>query len=381
MELADMERIMSGTEDDIRAEITNAGGFATESQVQALTGARNKTLLKKANYLSNVLQAKNDYVDRIVSLTQADRKQVSEDLDRKLGITKTLFDMSQSMTNAARDNFKTIVNSVGWEGLAQSIGDNPQSQAYVENLFGLPEGGLEYLSSYKKPLTASEQLDLDNQRLQNLKLQRDLAGGSGGDNLQFISGSANQPAGVFNKSTGVFTPITGSKDDTLQIAYQQGTINEIDNLVKSAALGGAVGPSHSLGLIGTNIGRSIFDFSAEKSNFIAGVEQLREQLTLDKLIQAKASGATFGALSDGERQTLAAAATKLGTYAVKDKNGNIIGYNANESDFKAELNKINNFARLDYILKGGDPASVGVQALPDGTFWVRNADGSLTKIR
>lgn len=142
LQRADITRIMNGTEDDIRAEITNAGGFATESQVQALTGARNKVLINKASYLQNVINAKNDYVDRIVSLTQADRKQVSDDLDRKLGITKTLFDMTETMQNNARDNMNNIVSAIGYNGLAESLQNDPAQQAQAENLLGLPKGAL-----------------------------------------------------------------------------------------------------------------------------------------------------------------------------------------------------------------------------------------------
>ena len=85
MELANIQNIMDGTEDDIRNEITAVGGFATESQVQALTAARNKTLLKQANNLANIIAVKNDYVNNIVQLTKADRDQVSKALDQNWG--------------------------------------------------------------------------------------------------------------------------------------------------------------------------------------------------------------------------------------------------------------------------------------------------------
>ena len=49
--------------------------------------------------------------------------------------------------------------------------------------------------------------------------------------------------------------------------------------------------------------------------------------------------------------------------------------------FKKELDKINNFAKLDYILKGGDPSDVGAKIMPDGTIWSSNSDGTFTKIK
>jgi len=43
-ELMNMKNIIEGTEDDIRAEVTKAGGFATDSQVMAMTNSRNDSL-------------------------------------------------------------------------------------------------------------------------------------------------------------------------------------------------------------------------------------------------------------------------------------------------------------------------------------------------
>ena len=149
---------------------------------------------------------------------------------------------------------------------------------------------------------------------------------------------------------------------------------DITSLLNNSSLDSSVGPG-PLARMSMNL------FTGAKSNFIAGIEKLREQLTLEKLIQAKQAGATFGALSDGERQTLAASATKLGTWALKNDAGNVYGYKANEIDFKAELDKINNFAKLDFILKGGNPEAVGVQEMADGTFWTQNSNGTYTQIK
>lgn len=142
MELADIKRIMDGTEDDIRAEIASAGGFATESQVQALSGARNKVLLRKANYLTDVINAKNDYVNNIVSLTKADREQISKDLDQKLGITKMVFDMTTQLQDRERENYQNLVSAVGYDGLAEMLQNSPSQRSQVEKSLGLPNGAL-----------------------------------------------------------------------------------------------------------------------------------------------------------------------------------------------------------------------------------------------
>lgn len=172
MELADINRIMEGTESDIRDEITRAGGMITESQVQALVQSRNKNLLKKANYLSNVISAKNDYIDNIVSLTQADRKQVSDDLDRKLGITKTLFDMSQSMQNASRENYRQMISQVGYDGLVNSVSSQRELEVVAQSL-GLTPKTLLQLSTVPTSAQRQEELQKLNYQLSVDKFNED----------------------------------------------------------------------------------------------------------------------------------------------------------------------------------------------------------------
>jgi CheY-like chemotaxis protein len=120
--------------------------------------------------------------------------------------------------------------------------------------------------------------------------------------------------------------------------------------------------------------------TGERQNFIAGVEQMASQLTLDSLVRAKQNGATFGALSDGERVTLAQSATRIGNWAIRDDTGKVTGYSASETDFRKELDKINNFARLDYIYRGGNPEEVGVVIAPDGNLFAPNSMGTFTAL-
>lgn len=376
-DLLNINNIMDGTEDDIRSEITSAGGTATESQVQALAGARNKTLLKQANVLSQQLQTKQDYVNQIMQFSQADRAEVDKQIDQKLGLTSQLADLEDKMTNAAKDNYNAIVQTQGYGGLYASLKDNPQQMSQVEQLLGLGNGGLKNLANYTKPMTANEQLQNQNLQLQNKKLQKDLNTPIGGADLQFVAATANQPAGVFNKSTGKFTPITStSNDPTMQRTLAQSNIQQLDNLITSPGLAGSVGPNP--------LARSAPDFdffTGVRSNFIAGVQQLSNQLTITNLQNAKNNGATFGALSEGELNLIANSATKLNTWAIKDSAGNVTGYNTSESNFKGELDKINNFAKLDYVLKGGDPNSVNVVQMQDGTLWTKNSDGTNVEIK
>lgn len=142
------------------------------------------------------------------------------------------------------------------------------------------------------------------------------------------------------------------------------------------AIGGAV-----VGGVGAGLGGNFANLTGQNAQFIGAVEQLRSNLNLEKLISAKGQGATFGALSDQELRVLANAATKLGQWAITDKSGKVIGYNIDEKNFKEELDTINRYAKLDYILKGGSPSDVFVDVHPDGTYWTETWDGDYVKIR
>lgn len=125
------------------------------------------------------------------------------------------------------------------------------------------------------------------------------------------------------------------------------------------------------------------ELTGDRQNFIASVEQMRSELTVEKLAQAKGQGVTFGALSDGERGLIANAATKLGSWAIHEggkADGTVTGYNIDEKSFKAEMDKINYFTKLDALIKGATPESVGAVTNPDGTIWILNSDGTLTQM-
>src|SRR3990167_4696468 len=75
MDLINMKNVIEGTEDDIRTEITKAGGIATDSQVIALSNARNKQLIKNYNTLLETRNSKERYLDTVMNLTQQDRQE------------------------------------------------------------------------------------------------------------------------------------------------------------------------------------------------------------------------------------------------------------------------------------------------------------------
>ncbi len=181
MKAMNIKNIMDGTEDDIRTEIGKAGGFATESQVQALSTARNKTLLKQAQVLQQSMALKQDYVDQLMQFSEKDRAQVEKEVDRKLGLTEKLADIQDKITSAAADNYQKVVDKVGYSGLYSSLKGDPQAVKYAEQSLGLSAGSLASLSGVS----------------------------TGDQKYQFVSGTDNQAAGIFDPKTGTFTPMGG----------------------------------------------------------------------------------------------------------------------------------------------------------------------------
>lgn len=117
------------------------------------------------------------------------------------------------------------------------------------------------------------------------------------------------------------------------------TISTIDSLLTNKAISSTVGPNF--------FARFGFgSLTGANQSFISSVEQIVSQLSLDKLIEAKKQGATFGALSDREMNILAGAATKIAGWQII-KNGKVVGYNIDENSFKKELQVIKEMAEKD----------------------------------
>jgi hypothetical protein len=290
MELADLNRIMDGTEDDIRAEVTAAGGFATESQVQALSAARNKTLLRKAQYLSDVINAKNDYLDNVVALTKADREQMSRDIDQRLGITKMMFDMQTQMQNAARENYNQIIANVGYDGLVNSI-KSPQELANVAKALGMSPSTLLQMSAIKTPAQRAMELDELNYQMSVAKFEE--------DKRQFGMQYAleKQKVAAANAATTVLSP------------YQQERSTRTLNNIKE------IRPNVSSDTVGWGALSAILP-SSKARDFAGQVDTLKSSILQSELAamrEASKTGGAVGSMSDKEAALLQSSLGALDT--------------------------------------------------------------------
>lgn len=375
-ELINSKKIIDGTEDDIRSEVTATGGVATDSQVLALSNARNKSIVKNYNALLSTRDNAMQQLNTMMQLTVQDRQMAQAEFDRKLDYGFKIADYKQKFQQNAVEGLNNIVKTTGYAGLLASLNGNPYDIALAEKTLNLGQGGLQKLATL--PPSEKDALALENQKLQNQKLRQDINGTGGGvPTIKSINGSDMQWDPKTNTWVQPSTGAASNKPGTLQLATAEQSINDVSGLIKSPYIRSAVGPTW----MGRFIGRGLDSATGERQNYIAGVEKLRSQLSLDSLINAKSKGATFGALSDSEMRILSSSASKLGSWAITDSKGAVTGYSTSEKTFNQELEKINNFAKLDYILKGGDPTSVGVQIMPDGKPAVKNSDGTYTELQ
>jgi len=215
-------------------------------------------------------------------------------------------------------------------------------------------GVADYLTS------KADKLDMQLKTLQIQKARQDLSGGAGLDELLSIKEA--QDAGVPYGTTKRQLIAKGSSGNTAAIDKATEQFNLINDIQKNTGILGGM-----RGVVGANkLARlglyNLSTFTGSESNFIASVQQLTNQQTLQSLLELKKAGGTLGALNESEGQMLRDSATKINNWAIKDKDGNVIGYNASEKDFNNELNKIKEKTQKAITAAGG---TIPVEQTPE----------------
>ena len=146
------------------------------------------------------------------------------------------------------------------------------------------------------------------------------------------------------------------------IPILQDKIGLIDSLISHEGLNTRVGttPFDRFGLTDT--------FTGAGADFAAGVAQLVNKETIDTLINLKARGGTLGALSDQERILLQSAATKIGSYEIKDNGIGTGFYKASEPAFKKELETIKRLAQRALTKASSDVIDSSEKSLLNSFF-------------
>lgn len=239
-QLLNYQTMMNGTTDDIRAEITAAGGFATESQVGAIAATRNNVLMKQATQLEGQLSNQQQYVSNIMQYAQADQTQVNTQVNEQTGLLETMATLQQSMNSNAVSNYQKTLTTLGGDYGAFASTVPPSMQPYVENLMGLAPGTLSNPQELQILTNSSlklMQLQISAQRAAvygynagySVDVPTPLSGGSSGATSGTTSGppsSLNQPISPFisttNQSTTGYTVSSQDTGGLTQIASKLG---------------------------------------------------------------------------------------------------------------------------------------------------------------
>lgn len=369
-DLINMKNVIEGTEDDIRNEVTKAGGFATDSQVQALTDARNKTLIKNYNTLLDTRNAASSRLETMMNLSMQDRKMQDDRFTNMFNMGMQMMTYrNQMQTNAENKLMSLAALPGGFEAIQAASATSPYYKGLIDKVFGGQDG----FSILTKKAQEAGAYDAEIKQLNLQKLRNDVYGtGDRNTSWQEINGKKV----LVDDDTGeiIKDPSMGSTGEVQESLVTKS--NLIDSLLKDKNIRSAVGPTR----LARFIGRGWDSMTGGRQNFIAGVDTLASSETLDRLLSLKKEGGTLGALSEGEKATLENSATKINGWAMKDKTGKVKGYNIDEKSFKAELDRLNQLTKKALVQSGADPYSLGAVVQPDGSIWIRNSNGTLTKI-
>ena len=177
-DLLDLKQVIEGAEDDIRQEISAAGGLGTESQVLALTNARNKSLIKNYNALLETRNTKEKYLDNMLNLTIADRQEASQRFDTMMNFGFKIADLQQRMKSNAIAGIERMVNTIGWNGILDSL-ESPYEVGLLERTYGLPSGGSQIAAQREtegiEAERTEEELDIFLKQVQIENIQSQIA--------------------------------------------------------------------------------------------------------------------------------------------------------------------------------------------------------------
>lgn len=211
--LMNMQNVMNGTTDDIRQEITAAGGTATESQVMAMSSARNNVIMKQYNALATQYAAAQTNVQNLMQYasqdqsTQLQKEQMSASIAESMASIETqMQSMAITMNKNTSANLNKIVTNVGYTGLAAQAAGDPQMLAHYEQLLGLSPGALSDPKALSKLETLRQQTV--SQGAQRVQIQ------------MYNAGLAGHPTGTNSNTPGLYVNNAGGSGGQSIVATQ-----------------------------------------------------------------------------------------------------------------------------------------------------------------
>ena len=317
--------------------VLNASAIAKQGDIElAVETAKDAVAAKYAPYKEaiNIYQAQLEALAPILSKDEA--KQAAQ---QKLRGDLAMKEIDRAQAND--DNAKALALKLQANGAPQSIITKALTAKSIAEIQALP-GVSNYL------LSKADRLELAIKGEQLTKIKNE---NKGGDGLLSVDDATKLgvPYGTTKAEAIASGKMTGGTQKVNERLALQDKITGIDKLKDNSGLRGVVGPNKfaRAGLFDFNT------FTGTEGDFIAGVNQLTNQETLDALLNLKRAGGTLGALSEGEGKLLREAATKINSWALKDSNGNVYGYKTSQKSFKEELDSLKTLSQRALVRAGG----------------------------
>lgn len=236
-ELIDANTVINGTEDDIRNEIQSAGGLGTNSQIEAMSLARNKGLIARVNQLTQEQTNAQNQLNTMMNLDSSDKQMAQTRINSQISNMFQLANFKQQATTNIQEGFNALVGKVGYAGALQAYSANPTALANIEKTMGLPVGGLQAIASIpdidselKQSQLVASQADIQHTNLENQQLENP---------------AATEGATIANKVAENNAVQNAADQQTLNSAYSRLqsyfpgqnlatlTMSQVDNLSKS----------------------------------------------------------------------------------------------------------------------------------------------------
>ena len=303
--ISGIEKSIKQSEDDIRQRITRSGGLVTESQVQRLVASEKKPLL---DYYNELVENRNRLAGNITEAEKTAIQRAEAEYTDELNAYQKLEDNLNALYTAGEADMADKAAAAIAEAEAKKgkyIGMQSDNNGNVTVITQNQDG------SY-----------------------------------------STQSIGQVGKADKTKATTQTDEADEASLEEAQTRVNDINNLIYATNEDGTLDTEkYSKGLkksaqlgIATFPGNWMQEYQsandADIARFIGGVEQLISSGTIKNLIDAKAQGATFGALSDRELGIIAESFSKIGFWRKKAGDGRTIGYNVSAKDMADELNKI-----------------------------------------
>src|SRR5690606_17720203 len=170
-QLINMKNVIDGTEDDIRSEVTAASGFATDSQVLALASSRNKQLIKNYNTLLETKNAQMEYINTMMGYAQQDRQNAIQNLQMRMQFDEMENNYRDKFVSNAKEGYTNIISQLGYDGLYNSLKNDPYTLKVAEQTLGLGNGQLKTLASQPNIEKQIKEAQLQTERLQQANIQ------------------------------------------------------------------------------------------------------------------------------------------------------------------------------------------------------------------